>query len=127
MYDIPQNAMNAYKSVSALYYIITAIAFFVIGGKANIKNRWVAFVPFVQVIVLLHVIDKSGWNIFLLLIPVVNFILMIIWVVKGFLSFSVNVGIIVLSIIFSIFGLIMLLVVAFSDKYQYSGSTRFTA
>jgi hypothetical protein len=127
MYDIPQNAMMAWKSISALYYVITAIAFFVIGGKAKIKNRWVAFVPFVQVIVLLHVIDKSGWNIFLLLIPVVNFILMIIWVAKGYLAFSVNVGIIVLSIIFSIFGLIMWLVVAFSDKFQYSGTTRFTA
>ena len=127
MFDIPQNALTACRSISALYYIITAIAFFAIGSKANIKNRWIAFVPFVQVIVLLHVIDKSGWNIFLLFIPVVNFILMIIWVVKGYLAFSVNVGIIVLSIIFSIFGLIMWLIVAFSDKFQYSGSTRFTA
>ena len=115
MFDIPQNTMNACRSVSALYYIITAIAFFVIGSKANIKNRWVAFVPFV----LLHVIDKSGWNIFLLLIPVVNFILMIIWVVKGYLAFSVNVGLIVLSIIFSIFGMIMWLVVAFFVKFKY--------
>ncbi len=127
MCDIPQGMMITYKSISVVYYAITAIAFFVIGGKAKIKNRWVAFIPFVQIIVLLHVIDKNGWNIFLLLIPVVNLILMIIWVAKGYLAFSVNVGIIVLSIIFSIFGLIMWLVVAFSDKFQYSGSTRFTA
>jgi len=75
----------------------------------------------------LHVIDKSGWNIFLILIPIVNLILVIIWMVKFYLAFSVNTGLIVVSIIIPIVGLIVQLVMAFSDQYTYKGSTRFTA
>jgi hypothetical protein len=62
-----------------------------------------------------------------MLIPVVNIVLIIIWAVKFYLAFSVNVGLIVLSIIIPIFGIVMALVVAFSDQFKYTGSTRFTA
>jgi hypothetical protein len=113
--------------VGIVFYVIQAIAFFQLGKKANIRNAWVAFIPFVQIIVVLHIIDKSGWNIFLFFIPVVNIILYIIWMVKFYLAFSVNVGLIVVSIIIPIVGLIVQLVMAFSEKYTYTGSTRFTA
>jgi hypothetical protein len=113
--------------IGIVFYVIQAIAFFQLGKKANIRNAWVAFIPFVQIIVVLHIIDKSGWNIFLFFIPVVNIILYIIWMVKFYLAFSVNVGLIVLSIIIPNVGLIVQLVMAFSEKYTYTGSTRFTA
>jgi len=113
--------------VGIVFYVIQAIAFFQLGKKANIRNAWVAFIPFVQFVVVLQIIDKSGWNIFLFFIPVVNIILYIIWMVKFYLAFSVNVGLIVVSIIIPIVGLIVQLVMAFSEKYTYTGSTRFTA
>lgn len=113
--------------ISVVFYVIQAIAYYQIGKKADIKNVWVAFIPFVQFVVVLHIIDKSGWNIFLLLIPIVNLILVIIWMVKFYLAFSVNVGLIVVSIIIPIVGLIVQLVMAFSEQYKYQGSTRFTA
>ncbi len=113
--------------VPLVFYIIQAIAYYKIGEKANIKNRWVAFVPFVQIIVVLHVINKSGWNIFLMFIPVVNLVLAIIWTVKFYLAFEVHVALIVLSIIIPLFGLVMQLVIAFSDQFQYKGTTQYTA
>ena len=126
MYDtVHQTWMSAWF-VEAAFYIVSAIALYRIGEKANVKNRWVAFIPVVQIIVILHVIDKSGWAIFLLLIPILNIILFIIWMVKFFLAFEVNVGLIVLSIIIPVVLLVMELVVAFSDQFKYVGKTRFT-
>ncbi|UCB45715.1 MAG: hypothetical protein JSV25_16165 [Spirochaetota bacterium] len=108
-------------------YIVNAIALYKLGEKANVKNPWVAFIPVVQMIVILHIIDKSGWSIFLLLIPVVNIILGIIWTVKFYLAFEVNAGLIVLGIIIPLAGMIVILVMAFSEKYKYVKTTRFTA
>ncbi|KPJ89233.1 MAG: hypothetical protein AMS17_02740 [Spirochaetes bacterium DG_61] len=112
--------------VGVVFYVIQAIAFYQIAKKVNIRNAWVAFVPFVQFIIVLHLIDKSGWNILLLLIPLVNIVLIIIWMVKFYVAFSVSTGLIVLSIIIPIAGLIVQLVIAFSEQYSYKGSTRFT-
>ena len=113
--------------VGVVFYVVQAIAFYQIAKKANIRNAWVAFIPFVQFIVVLHVIDRSGWNILLILIPLVNIVLIIIWLVKFYIAFSVSTGLIVLSIIIPIAGLVVQLVIAFSDRYNYKGSTRFAA
>jgi len=126
MFAVARELQTSSYFAAVVFYAIQAIALFKIGEKANIKNRWVAFIPFVQIIVLLHVIDKSGWAIFLLLIPIVNIVLGIIWFVKFYLAFKVNAGLIVLSIIIPIVNLVMMLVVAFSDQFKYGGNTRFT-
>ncbi len=120
-----ETALTAIWISSAVCYLVTAISLFMMGKKANVRNPWVAFIPGLQIIVLLHVIDKSGWCILLLLIPVLNIILEIIWIVKLYAAFAVNPGLIVLSIIISPFGLVMLLVAAFSSKYTYAKSNRF--
>jgi hypothetical protein len=126
MYDYGNEMWISIWAIDAVFYVISAIALFKIGEKANIKNRWVAFVPMVQYIVILHVIDKSGWAIFLFFVPILNIVLAIIWIVKFYLAFKVNVGLIVLSIIIPPVNLVMMLVVAFSEQFTYQGSTRFT-
>ncbi len=118
---------NSYVWIWALVsYVVSAISLYKIGQKANVRKPWVAFIPVLQFIVYLHVIDKSGWAIFLLLIPIVNFVLAIIWSVKFYLAFSVKTVLIVLSIIIPIIGMIMMLVIAFSDKYTYAKTNRFS-
>jgi hypothetical protein len=130
MYDNLQ-AMEGFRSVMWIWaivsYVIGAISLYQIGKKANVRKPWVAFIPVLQYIVYLHVIDKSGWAIFLLLIPVVNIVLAIIWAVKLYLAFSVSVGLIVLSIIIPIVNIVMMLVVAYSSKYTYVKTNRFAA
>jgi len=114
-------------------YICLAIGLYFSAKKANIKNPWVAFIPVVQIVVLLQLIDKSGWSIFLLLIPIVNWILLIIWMVKYFKAFEAGNGFVAVTIITMIIiplafiAHIRLLVVGLSKKYNYVGSTRFTA
>jgi len=114
-------------------YICLAIGLYFSAKKANIKNPWVAFIPVVQIVVLLQLIDKSGWSIFMLLIPVINWILMIIWVVKYFKTFDAGNGFVATAIITMILlplafiASVLVLVVGLSDKYKFAGSTRFTA
>ena len=109
-----------------------AIGLYFSAKKANTKNPWVAFIPVVQIVVLLQLIDKSGWSIFLLLIPIVNWILMIVWMVKYFKGFDAGSGFVAITIITMIlFPLafiadILVLVVGLSKKYTFAGSTRFT-
>ena len=135
MYGMEQ--MKGYSDYSwpsgIVTYILVAIGLYFAGKKANTKNPWVAFIPIVQMVVLLQLIDKSGWSIFLLLIPIVNWILCIIWMVKYFKAFDAGSGFVAITIItIIIFPLafiadILLLVVGVSDKYKFAGSTRFTA
>jgi hypothetical protein len=114
-------------------YVTLAIGLYLSAKKANTKNPWVAFIPVVQIVVLLQLIDKTGWAIFLLLIPIVNWILAIIWVVKYFMAFDAGTGIVVVAIItmilfpLAVIPCILVLVVGLSDKFKYVGSTRYTA
>ena len=113
-------------------YVCLAIGLYYSAKKANTKNPWVAFIPIVQIVVLLQLIDKSGWSIFLLLIPGINWILMIIWVVKYFRAFEAGSGFVAAAIItmillpLSFIADILVLVVGLSDKYKYAGSTKST-
>jgi hypothetical protein len=114
-------------------YVCLAIGLYFSAKKANTKNPWVAFIPMVQIVVFLQLIDKSGWSIFLLLIPIVNWILLIVWMVKYFKTFNAGSGFVAITIITVIlFPLafiadILVLVVGLSEKYKFTGSTRFTA
>lgn len=112
-------------------YAINAISLYFMAKKANVKYPWVAFVPVVQVVAMLHMIDKSGWFIFLLFIPILNIILSVIWMVKLFQAFGMSKGLVVLNAICFFFvpivPMIFFLVVAFSGSYTYTGTTRFAA
>ena len=129
--------MQEYNTFSAITgiigYVCLAIGLYLSAKKANTKNPWVAFIPVVQIVVLLQLIDKSGWSIFLLLIPVVNWILLIIWMVKYFKAFDAGSGFVATAIItiilipLAFIADILVLVVGLSDKYKFASSTRFTA
>jgi hypothetical protein len=135
MYGMEQ--MQGYSAFSwptgIIGYVCLAIGLYFSAKKANTKNPWVAFIPVVQIVVLLQLIDKSGWSIFLLLIPIVNWILMIVWMVKYFKAFDAGNGFVAITIItiilipLAFIADILALVVGLSDKYKFAGSTRFTA
>ena len=135
MYGIEQ--MQGYNWFSwptgIIGYVCMAIGLYFSAKKANTKNPWVAFIPVVQMVVLLQLIDKNGWSILLLLIPVVNWILCIIWMVKYFKAFDAGKGFVAIAIITTILiplafiADILVLVVGLSKKYKFAGLTRFTA
>jgi hypothetical protein len=110
-------------------YICLAIGLYFSAKKAGTKNPWVAFIPVVQFVVLLQIIGKSGWAIFLLLIPVVNWVLLIIWMVKYLKAFDAGNGFVAAAIVtmiiipLSFITDILILVVGLSNKYTYAGAT----
>jgi hypothetical protein len=114
-------------------YILLAIGLYLSAKKANTKNPWVAFIPIVQFIVLLQIVDRSGWKIFWIFLPPVFWILAIIWMVKFFRAFEAGKGFIAITIItmilipLSFIADILVLIVGLSEKYKFAGTTRFTA
>lgn len=117
--------------VFIISYLINAIPLYFMAKKAKIKNRWVAFIPVVQAVTMLHMIDKSGWNIFLLFIPILNIILGVMWMMKLFQAFGMSRDLVVLNAILYFFmpivPFIFYFIVAFSGSYTYTGTTRFAA
>jgi len=109
-------------SISFLFYIIQALAFYAMGRKARVSYSWLAFIPILQIFVLLAIIRRSAWNVLWLLIPVVNVIFGIIWYVRLFRAFGQNPWLLLLLIIPGIGELVlfvMLLYMGFSSaQYQ---------
>ena len=65
MYGMEQ--MQGYSNFSwptgIIGYACLAIGLFFSAKKAGTKNPWVAFIPVVQIVVLLQIIGKSGWRV----------------------------------------------------------------
>lgn len=72
------------------------------------KPGWAAIIPIYNLIVLLEIVNKPVWWIILLLIPFVNFIILIILVHRLSLSFGQGVGMTLVLIILPFVGYPML-------------------
>jgi uncharacterized membrane protein YoaK (UPF0700 family) len=78
-----------------------------------------AWVPVCNVIQQLLLIKKSGWWVLILLVPVVNFIFIIIWQVKLLQAFGKHGAYVLLYIFIPIVYQILWIVWAFSDETKY--------
>ena len=56
-------------------YVLMALPIYTVAQKTNQENAWFAFVPILNIILLIQCADKELWYIVLFLIPCVNFIL----------------------------------------------------
>jgi hypothetical protein len=83
--------------------ILMIIAYWIVFTKAG-KPGWAILIPIYNIIVLLQIVGKPWWWLFLLLIPIVNIIIGIIVIHRVSLSFGKDVGftlgLIFLSVIF---------------------------
>ncbi|WP_051931336.1 MULTISPECIES: DUF5684 domain-containing protein [Clostridiaceae] len=114
-------------------YVIQAISYYRLAEKADLNNRWIAFIPFFQFIIFFHIIDKSAWNIlfaFIIIIPFIGplilAILYIVWYVEFYQRFKTPTIWMVLSIIFILVAWIYLLYMAFCYKVRYIGVNKFS-
>ena len=100
--------------------ILMIVAYWIIFTKAG-KPGWACLIPIYNIIVLLEVVGKPWWWIFLLLIPIVNLVIGIIVLHRLSLSFGKDVGF-TLGLIF--FSIIFWPILAFSKaKYVGPGGT----
>ena len=61
-------------------YIYTALALQVIARKTHTTNGWWAWIPILQIILSLNIAKKPTWWVVLCLIPIVNFVFLImVW------------------------------------------------
>lgn len=63
-----------------IVYIYYSVCLMFIAKKTNTGNAWLAWIPIVNIFLVLKIAKKPAWWIFLLLIPLVNIVLgIIIW------------------------------------------------
>jgi len=63
-----------------IYYIWYAICLMKIANKTNTPNSWFAWIPILNVILMIQIAKKPIWWIILYFIPIVNFIIgIIVW------------------------------------------------
>ena len=61
-------------------YVFVALALYTIAQKTNTENAWFAWIPILNIILILNIAKKPLWWIILLLIPVVNIIVaVLVW------------------------------------------------
>jgi Family of unknown function (DUF5684) len=73
-------AMSTFFIIFVLMYIFIALAVQTIATKTGTANPWLAWIPIVNIILLLNIAKKPVWWILLLLIPIVNIVVsVIVW------------------------------------------------
>jgi len=72
----------------AVFYIVAEWKIFAKAGKPG----WAIFIPIYNLIIFLEIVGKPWWWIFLLMIPFVNFVLLIILIHRLSLSFGKDAG-----------------------------------
>lgn len=112
-------------------YLVNALTYYKMAQKANVKNAWMAFVPFLQFILYFHMMDRSAWYFLALLVPILNVVLYFYWTYKLFEAFgqggTAGFLVLILSVFFGIATAIYLLYIAFSDNVTYVSSNRYGA
>jgi hypothetical protein len=107
-------------------YIVFAVTLCKLSLKANMKNQWVAFIPLLQFVLFLHIIDRSGWYILLLILPFANIILVEVWLTEFYSSFDVAVFWIVMSLIIYPINCGFMMYMSYSPNIKYIGFSNFT-
>ncbi|WP_392485956.1 DUF5684 domain-containing protein [Haloimpatiens sp. FM7315] len=97
-------------------YINQSLVFFKLANDLNLMNRWLAFIPFLQNILLLRIINKKDWYFILFLVPVVNVIAYVVFYTKFYEMFDLSFPWIIFSIIIWPIGQISNLYIAFFKK-----------
>ncbi len=62
----------------AVLYVYMALALSTIAKKTNTENAWLAWIPIINIILMLNIAKKPIWWIILCFIPLVNIVILII-------------------------------------------------
>ncbi|WLR42358.1 DUF5684 domain-containing protein [Bacillus carboniphilus] len=107
--------------ITFLFYFAGSYPFFLLFKKADYENAWFAFIPILNIIALLHVIEKSGWNTLWYFVPVVGLVFTIIWFVYFLRAYNQNPWFVLLWLFTGPFAYIHIFYMAISENVQYVG------
>jgi sterol desaturase/sphingolipid hydroxylase (fatty acid hydroxylase superfamily) len=66
--------------VGILAYLYVTVSIFMIANKTGTDNAWFAFVPILNIVLLLQIGDRPIWWILLMFIPLVNIVMgVLVW------------------------------------------------
>lgn len=102
------------------FYVLNGLAFMnlaKVAGRSDIA--WMAWVPVCSAIQQLLLIKKSGWNVLWYLVPIANFVFMIIWQVKLLGAYGKNGAYVLFNIFIPIVYVILWVVWGFSKETKY--------
>jgi hypothetical protein len=115
----PSAAANAFAAGALVLWAVVLLFFIAVGWKIFTKAGqpgWAILVPIYNIIVLLKIVGKPAWWFLLMLIPVVNFVVLIMVDIELAKRFGKGMGF-ALGLIF--LGIIFAPILAFgSAKYQ---------
>lgn len=95
-------------------YAYTAICFMKIAEKTNTENGWWAWIPILNVLLMLAIARKPMWWIILLLVPLVNIVIAIL-VIVGICQARGKSGLLAIGFLIPLVNLIVLGYLAFGD------------
>lgn len=95
-------------------YAFTAICFMKIAEKTNTENGWWAWIPILNILLMLAIARKPMWWIILMLIPLVNIVIAIM-VLVAICQARGKSGLLVIGFFVPIVNLIVLGYLAFGD------------
>jgi Family of unknown function (DUF5684) len=70
--------MMVFVVIGLAFYVYYALALQTIAKKTNTENAWLAWIPIINIILMLNIAKKPLWWIILCLIPLVNIVIIII-------------------------------------------------
>jgi hypothetical protein len=85
-------------------YILYSIPMYLLTVKANYDNAFFAFVPLLNIILMINIAGMSGWFVLLYLIPVVNVIFGLYITFKFYASYENGIMVFFILIITSFIG-----------------------
>lgn len=113
--------------IDLIIYLVVAGAFYSMFRKAGTPNAWLAFIPIAGLWPFLWTINRSAWNVLWLLIPVVNYVLMLYWLGQLLKAFRHSPWFVLLmlfppsNLIF--FGIVIY--IGYSNSVKYNGNGPF--
>ena len=113
---VAAGVMIVYFLVMIALYIYVAMALMEIAKRTNTDNGWFAFIPILNVILMLQIAQKPIWWIILFFVPIVNLVIgILVWVAilerRNYPTWWV-----ILFILLPIVNLVLLGIVAWKDR-----------
>lgn len=100
--------------IALALYAFSAICFMKIAEKTNTENGWWAWIPILNILLMLAIARKPWWWILLMLIPLVNLVIIIL-VFVGICQARGKSGLLAIGLLIPIVNLIVLGYLAFGD------------
>lgn len=102
-------------------YLVSTIPMYKLAQKANVSNSWLAFIPILQFVLFLHIIDRSAFFVLVFLIPFAGVFIWMYFQYEFLNRFGVDPVLSIIAVIFNPIYFVLTIYLAFSSNVRYVG------